>query len=87
VRADAKEPWQSKKTKRWQLHRGMPSLNVLDCGARLASLHPKTRLRLKQFGCPTLRRAKRHNVSAMIRRNHAPVQLRDILEKMNPLES
>jgi len=27
----------------WQLHRGMPPLNVLDCGAKLAPLQPKTR--------------------------------------------
>jgi len=54
-------------SKMWQLHRGMTSLNVLDCGAKLIARRPKTRLRLKQFGRLMLHFAKRHNVSAMIR--------------------
>jgi len=62
----------------WQLYRGVPSLNALDCGVKHAPRRPKTRLRLKQFGRLMLRCAKRHNVSAMIRRSHTPVQLRMI---------
>ncbi len=49
------------------MHRGMPSLNVLDCGAKAHCATAKNSPSgLKQFGRLILHFAKRHNVSAMI---------------------
>jgi len=58
----------------------MPLLNVLDCGAKAHSATAKNSPSgLSQFGCLMLRFAKHHNVSAIIRLSHTPMQLRIIL--------
>jgi len=68
LRGDAKEPWQSEKNQAvavapGHVFRSMSStvaLILLRDSRKLAS-------GLKQFGCLMLRRAKRHNVSTLIR--------------------
>jgi len=56
-----------KKTIRWQLHRGIPSLSMpCNCGSKAHyAVAENSPCRLKQFGCLMLHFAKSHNVSGI----------------------
>ena len=62
------------------MHRGMPSLNALTCGAKAHGAQAlNSPSELKQFGRLMLHFAKRYNVSGMIRKV-APAATTDCLD-------